>query len=242
MPRAERLTQDMPRHRKRNLLPATWASRLQWYGLPLLGVIITILATLRFSLLEPNPPANPDNVCEIFREHPVWYDYALDSRDRWGTPIATQLAFVYYESSFRSHARPPRLRVFGFIPWLRPTTAYGYAQALDPSWGEYLQANGDGLSVVRTNMKYALDFVGWYNHLTERETDIALHEPRKLYLAYHEGRTGYQLRSYLAKPEVVSLAGRVQDRAFRYDSQLKTCEQEFQCWRFYQFWPFCGDW
>ncbi|TGN40165.1 transglycosylase SLT domain-containing protein [Marinobacter confluentis] len=232
----------MSRPRRRQLLPATWASRLRWYGLPTLGLIITILVTLRFSLLEPDPPANPEDICEIFREHPVWYDYAKDSQDQWGTPIATQLAFVYYESSFRSHARPPRTQLLGFIPWLRPTTAYGYAQALDPAWGEYLQANGGGVSVVRTNMKYALDFVGWYNHLTRKETDITLNQPRELYLAYHEGRAGYRRQTYLAKPAVVSLSERVQNRAFRYDNQLQSCEQEFQCWRFYQFWPFCGDW
>ena len=78
-------------------------------------------------------------------------------------------------------------------------------------------------------MKYALDFVGWYNHLTQREVDIPLTSPEKLYLAYHEGRTGYQRQSYLAKPKVRSLATRVQNRAFRYDRQLQTCEEEFQC-------------
>lgn len=227
--------------KRRNRLKI-WKSRLRWYGLPSLGLAIAIVATLRFSLLEPDPPANTENVCEIFREHPVWYDYASRSKERWGTPIATQLAFVYYESSFRSHARPPRSQLLGFIPWTRPTSAYGYAQALDPAWGEYLEANGDGLSVVRTNMKHALDFVGWYNHLTNRDVGIPLTSPEKLYLAYHEGRTGYQRQSYLAKPAVMSLAERVQTRAFRYHRQLQTCEEEFQCWRFYQFWPFCGDW
>lgn len=232
----------MVKQRKRHWLSATWASRLTWVVLPAVGVIITILITIRFSLLEPDPPADPDNICSVFREHPVWYDYAKDAQQKWGTPIATQLAFVYYESSFRSHARPPRKVLLGFIPWLRPTTAYGYAQALDPAWGEYLEANGDGLAVVRTNMKYALDFVGWYNHLTRQEVGVPLNQPRNLYLAYHEGRTGYQRKSYRQKPDIVKLADRVQTRAFRYDNQLKTCEQEFQCWRFYQFWPFCGDW
>ena len=126
----------------------------------MLGLLMGLWATLRFSLLAPDPPANPENICEIFREHPVWYDYANDSRQRWGTPIATQLAFVYYESSFRSHARPPRTLLWGFIPWTRPTTAYGYAQALDPAWREYLQANGEGWFTVRTDMEHALDFVG----------------------------------------------------------------------------------
>lgn len=220
----------------------TWPSRLRWYGLPTLGLLMAVFATLRFSLLEPDPPANSEDVCEIFREHPVWYDYARESAERWGTPIATQLAFVYYESSFRSHARPPRTKLLGVIPWVRPTSAYGYAQALDPAWGEYLEANGGGLFTVRTNMKYALDFVGWYNHLTHKEVGIPLTHPRQLYLAYHEGRTGYRRQSYLEKPKIMALAERVQTRAYRYDHQLASCEQEFQCWRFYQFWPFCGDW
>lgn len=217
-----------------------WKARLKWYGLPVLGLVIATWATLRFSLLEPDPPLQQENVCEIFREQPVWYDYAKESQRKWGTPIATQMAFVYYESSFRSHARPPRTTLWGVIPWTRPTSAYGYAQALDPAWGEYLEANGDGPFVVRTHMAHALDFVGWYNHLTNRQLGIPLHSPRKLYLAYHEGRAGYARRSYNAKPQVVALAQRVQNRAFRYDNQLQTCEQEFQCWRWYQFWPFCG--
>lgn len=216
-----------------------WRSRISWYGLPLLGLVIGAWATLRFSLLAPEPPANPENICEIFREHTVWYDYARASEEKWGTPIATQLAFVYYESSFRSHARPPRTRLWGLIPWKRPTTAYGYAQALDPAWGEYLVANDASWRTVRTDMQYALDFVGWYNHLSNRQLGIPFSSPRQLYLAYHEGRGGYARRSYEQKPAIQSLAQRVQNRAFRYDNQLKQCEAEFQCWRWYQFWPFC---
>ena len=226
--------------KSRQLTLETWKSRARWYGLPMLGLLMGLWATLRFSLLAPDPPANPENICEIFREHPVWYDYANDSRQRWGTPIATQLAFVYYESSFRSHARPPRTLLWGFIPWTRPTTAYGYAQALDPAWREYLQANGEGWFTVRTDMEHALDFVGWYNQLSHRQLGIPFSAPRKLYLAYHEGRGGYARRSFEEKPDVMDLAARVQTRAFRYDNQLKTCGQEFQCWRWYQFWPFCG--
>lgn len=217
-----------------------WTSRARWYGLPVLGLLMGSWATLRFSLLAPDPPANPENLCEIFREHTVWYDYASESEQRWGTPIATQMAFVYYESSFRSHARPPRTLLWGFIPWTRPTTAYGYAQALDPAWQEYLQANGEDWFTVRTDMEYALDFVGWYNYLSHQQLGIAFTAPRNLYLAYHEGRGGYARGSYQQKPDVTDLASRVQTRAFRYDNQLKTCEQEFQCWRWYQFWPFCG--
>ena len=93
--------------RRRRTAIEIWRSRARWYGLPALGLLMATWATLRFSLLAPAPPANPEDLCEIFREHPAWYDYARKSEQRWGTPIATQMAFVYYESSFRSHARPP---------------------------------------------------------------------------------------------------------------------------------------
>lgn len=217
-----------------------WRTRAAWYGLPLAGLLVGIWATLRFSLLAPDPPANPEDLCEIFREHPAWYDYARDSQQRWGTPIATQLAFVYYESSFRSHARPPRTRLWGLIPWVRPTTAFGYAQALDPAWGEYLAANQGDWLTVRSDMKHALDFVGWYNRLSHQQLGIPYTAPRELYLAYHEGRSGYARRSFDQKPQLTTLASRVRSRAFRYDHQLKRCEAEFQCWRWYQFWPFCS--
>ncbi|MBU2953850.1 lysozyme-like domain containing protein [Marinobacter sp. F3R08] len=226
--------------RRRRTAINVWRSRARWYGLPLLGLLMGTWATLRFSLLAPDPPANQENLCEIFREHPAWYDYASESEKRWGTPIATQMAFVYYESSFRSHARPPRTLLWGFIPWTRPTTAYGYAQALDPAWQEYLQANGDGWFTVRTDMAHALDFVGWYNQLSHRYLGISYSAPRQLYLAYHEGRGGYARKSFEQKPAVMNLASRVQTRAFRYDNQLNACEQEFQCWRWYQVWPLCS--
>ncbi|WP_336366151.1 transglycosylase SLT domain-containing protein [Marinobacter sp. C2H3] len=226
--------------RQRNQQRRRWRQRLQWTLLPALGVVVAVWATLRLSLLEPGPPANPDNLCEVFREHTAWYDAARQSQDRWGTPIATQMAFVYYESSFQSHARPPRSKLWGLIPWTRPSSAFGYVQALDPAWQEYVRAVDGGWLTVRSNMVYALDFVGWYNHLSHTRLGIPLTDPRRLYLAYHEGRGGYEAGSHAAKPAIRSLATRVRNRAFRYDNQLQQCEQEFQCWRWYQVWPFCS--
>ncbi|WP_291820072.1 lysozyme-like domain containing protein [Marinobacter sp.] len=210
-----------------------------WLILPLAGLVLSIATTLRLGLLEPEPPRQPDNICEIFREHPVWYDYAAQSQERWGLPIATQMAFVYYESSFRSHARPPREKLLGFIPWNRPSTAQGYSQALDPAWSEYLAEVNDGPFVVRTDMEYALDFIGWYNLLSHKQLGIALTNPRHLYLAYHEGRAGYRRKTWAQKPIIQSLAGKIEARAWRYDHQLRQCEAEFRCRHFYQFPPFC---
>lgn len=73
--------------------------------------------------LAPSPPQDQSNICEIFREQPSWYDYARESQEQWGTPIATQMSFIQQESSFRSHVRPDRKRYLGFIPGPRPSSA-----------------------------------------------------------------------------------------------------------------------
>ncbi|MFY0989513.1 lysozyme-like domain containing protein [Halomonas sp. C05BenzN] len=190
------------------------------------------------AMMAPSPPQQQTNICEIFREQPTWYDYARDSQERWGTPIATQMAFVQRESSFRSHVRPPRKRILGFIPGRRPSSARGYAQAQDPVWGEYKADAGSTLA-RRTHMKHATDFIGWYNARTHRQLGISLHNPEHLYLAYHEGAGGYRRGTYRSKPQVMRAARQVSTQASRYHAQLAACEAEFRCRRFYQVWPFC---
>lgn len=190
------------------------------------------------AMLAPSPPQDQGNICEVFREQPEWYDYARDSREQWGTPIATQMAFVQRESSFRSHVRPPRKRILWIFPGPRPSSARGYAQAQDPVWGEY-QDEAGSLFARRTHMKHATDFIGWYNARTHRQLGISLHNPEHLYLAYHEGAGGYRRGSYRNKPRVSQAARQVSDLASRYRSQLASCEAEFRCRRFYQVWPFC---
>ncbi|GHC23314.1 hypothetical protein SAMN05443545_102261 [Aidingimonas halophila] len=190
------------------------------------------------AMLAPSPPQNQSNICEIFREQPSWYDYARDSEEKWGTPIATQMAFIERESSFRSHVRPPRKRILWIIPGPRPSSAHGYAQAQDPVWGEYKDDAGS-LFARRTHMKHATDFIGWYNARSHRQAGISLNNPEHLYLAYHEGQGGYRRGSYHAKPQVMRAAREVRDQASRYRTQLASCEAEFRCRHFYQFWPFC---
>lgn len=221
------------RHRVgwKNRKTLSYTSR--WCLVGLVSVLVTGCSTL-----APSPPRDQSNLCQIFREQPRWYDYARSSAQSWGTPIATQMAFIQRESSFRSHVKPPRNRLLGFIPWRRPSSAYGYAQAQDPVWGEYRDAAGSPLA-RRTHMKHATDFVGWYNHRVNRNVGISLNNPEHLYLAYHEGPTGYRRGTWRGKPQVQRAAREVADRATRYQSQLNSCEAEFRCRRFYQFGPFC---
>jgi len=184
------------------------------------------------------PPETADNICAIFREHPSWYDHARASEQRWGTPIAVQMAFVRQESSFRHNARPPRDWLLGFIPWMRPSTAYGYAQAQNPVWGEYMDERG-GLLSRRTRMRDALDFIGWYNDRTHRRLGISRSNARHLYLAYHEGHTGYRRQRWQQNATLDRAANRVQATARRYAQQLPACEAELRCRHFWEFGPFC---
>ena len=202
-------------------------------------MLLLLLVTLAWLTgCAASQPQRADNICTILDDNPRWYDYARESEERWGTPMATQFAFVRQESSFRHDARPPRTRLLGFIPWRRPSTAYGYAQAQNPVWGEYLEAEGSFFA-RRTHMKHALDFIGWYNNNTHQRLGISKQNPRHLYLAYHEGHTGYRRRNWENNSTLLRAATRVERTAQNYAAQLQECEERFQCRRFWQFGPFC---
>lgn len=194
------------------------------------------LAFLVSGCVTPTP-RRQGNICEVFEQQPDWYDYARASEKRWGTPVHVQMAFVWKESSFQSHARPP-MRWFLFIPLGRASTALGYAQPLNPTWKDYKAERGSILS-SRTRMKDALDFIGWYNAKTRRELGISLHDAHRLYLAYHEGRGGYRRGTWKKKPKLRRAARRVAETARRYKAQLARCESRFRCDSWYQIWPFC---
>jgi hypothetical protein len=184
------------------------------------------------------PPPQQDNICRILDHNPRWYDHARDSERRWGTPIAVQMAFVQQESSFRARVRPQRNRFLGIFPGRRPSSARGYAQAQDPAWQDYQQATGQRRA-RRSNMADALDFIGWYNDVSHRRLGLAKNDAFHLYLAYHDGHTGYQRGGWRNNGQLRQIASRVDQRAQTYNRQLQTCESRFRCRRFWQIRPFC---
>lgn len=183
------------------------------------------------------PPQQQRDLCRLFAQNPDWYDYASDSQEQWGTPVNVLMAFVRHESSYRSDARPP-MRWLLFIPLGRASSARGYAQALDPVWGEYQTERG-GIFHSRGDMEDALDFIGWYNFKTWRELGISRYDAERLYLAYHEGRGGYRRGTWRNKAQLQRIAKRVAATARQYKRQLGYCESRFRCDSWYQVWPFC---
>ena len=184
------------------------------------AIMLPVLAALAAGCAS-TPPKRQGDVCGIFDQHPSWQRHARKSAERWGTPVHVLMAFVRHESSFRARAKPPRRKFLG-IPLGRPSSAKGYAQAQDPVWNEY-EAERGGLLRSRSDMKDALDFIGWYNHKTWRELKVSRSDARRLYLAYHEGRGGYRRGTWKSKPGVQRTAAKVAETARRYESQLRRC-------------------
>lgn len=169
------------------------------------------------------PPANVENICAIFEEKSNWYKAAKKSRDRWGTPIHVQMSIIRQESTFKFDARPPRKKLLGFIPWKRPSNAYGYAQALESTWAAYKRDTGRRFA-DRDDFKDAIDFVGWYTHQSQKLVGISKWDPYNQYLAYHEGQGGWKRNSFRNKRWLKDTARLVDYRAKEWGAQLDRCE------------------
>ena len=169
-----------------------------------------------------SPPRNIANVCEIFEDRRAWYRAATEAEARWQIPVAVNMAFIYQESSFRARAKPERSRILWVLPGPRPSSAYGYAQALDSTWAEYERTSGNRRA-SRSNFSDAIDFVAWYNANSRRMSDIGPSDARNLYFAYHEGNGGYQRGTYREKQWLIDAANNVQSNAVRFDMQLSSC-------------------
>lgn len=167
-------------------------------------------------------PRELDNACGIVSQHPDYLRAFRDTERRWGVPVAVQMAIIHQESKFIGNARTPHQYALGVIPVGRQSSAYGYAQALDGTWNEYLAAQGS-FRASRDNIRDATDFMGWYMNLTLRETGIPLNDAERQYLAYHEGRQGYLRGSYRQKAWLMRVAANVGQRAVMYHTQLVNC-------------------
>ena len=183
------------------------------------------------------PPRSISNVCEIFRENPKWYRSARRSYERWDVPVPVLMAIIHQESRFRADARPPRRSCLWIFPGPRPSSAYGYTQAGNETWKEYRNSTGN-TGADRDNFEDAVDFVGWYCHLSYLRCSISKNDAYHLYLAYHEGHGGFSRKTYRKKAWLVQVARKVESTAQAYKGQLASCEREFQRRGCCLLWPF----
>ncbi|MBK5934690.1 hypothetical protein C8N32_103177 [Rhodovulum imhoffii] len=173
---------------------------------------------------DRTPPRDLDNACSIVKQRPNYLRAMKRTERRWGVPVNVQMAIIHQESKFDGDARTPLRYVLGVIPMGRQSSAYGYAQALDGTWDEYLRATRNR-GAKRHDIRDATDFMGWYMTQTKKRTGVPLYDARRQYLAYHEGQSGYLNGTYRSKPWLMRVANRVQSRANTYGAQLRSCRR-----------------
>ena len=167
-------------------------------------------------------PRELDNACAITSERPAYLAAMRDVQRKWGVPVAVQMASIHQESKFIGDARTPHKYALGIIPIGRQSSAFGYSQALDGTWEEYLKETGKRRA-RRDDIRDATDFMGWYMHGTSQRLGISKSDAANQYLAYHEGRSGFASGSHQAKPWLLGVAANVGQRAEMYQIQLISC-------------------
>ncbi|PKA44374.1 hypothetical protein CWR43_08885 [Rhizobium sullae] len=172
-------------------------------------------------------PSQTRDICAVFDQRNGffgnWQREAERAQKKYGVPVPILMATMYVESGFQPNARPPRTKLFGFIPWTRPSTAYGYSQALDGTWDHYQSATGNW-AARRTNFADAIDFIGWYHYSNSQATGIQLNDAYSLYIAYYSGPAGYRRGDWRSNAQLQKTARRFANMAATYQQQLQGCD------------------
>jgi len=167
-------------------------------------------------------PQNTSDSCKIFDERYLWYKHSKKVEQKWGTPIHIQLAIIKMESDFDWLAKPPRQKLFKVIPFKRPSSSFGYSQAVKGTWEQYKNETGNKLA-TRARFKDSVDFIGWYTNKTKSILKISLNNPFDQYVAYHEGWGNY--KNYKKNKKVIGLAKKVERQSKLYKNQLSKCQK-----------------
>ena len=184
--------------------------------------VVVLLAAVTVAGCASGPPSTTEDLCKIFRERPHWYRAAQTAEKRWRVPTPVMMAVIHKESSYVATARPPRGRLLWIIPWKRSSSAYGFAQATDEAWSDYLRDTRNR-GADRDVFADAIDFVGWYLDRSHRHLDIALNDARALYLSYYAGLEGYRRGTWRNNDWLKDAAARVDSRSARFERQLERC-------------------
>jgi len=184
-----------------------------------INVLLKIL--IFFTLLSCSSiPKNTSDSCSIFSERYFWYKYTKNTEEKWGTPINLQLAIIKMESDFDWLAKPDRQKIFKVIPYKRPSSSFGYSQAVKGTWKQYKEETNNKLA-TRTRFKDSVDFIGWYTSKTKKLLKIPMKDSFRHYVAYHEGWGNY--KNYKNNKKVIKLAKKVEKQSNIYKKQLFNC-------------------
>ncbi len=169
-------------------------------------------------------PKYPQNACKIFGENYLWYKSAKKSSDTYGVPIHIILAFVNKESGFNRWAKPKRTKLFKIVPYKRPSSSFGYSQAVKKTWEMYKTESNNTLA-LRTRFKDSVMFIGWYINKTNKINKIPLNDSYRQYLNYYLGWGNYTKKAYKMDKRAILFAKNVKKQSSIYKSQLRECKK-----------------
>ena len=169
-------------------------------------------------------PKYPLNACKIFGENYLWYKSIKKSSETYGAPIYVILAFVNKESGFNRWAKPKRTKIFKVVPYKRPSSSFGYSQAVKKTWELYKTETNNPLA-LRTRFKDSVMFIGWYIRKTNKINNIPLNDSYRLYLNYYLGWGNYSKKIYKTDKKAIIFAKSVEKQSNIYKNQLRECQK-----------------
>ena len=169
-------------------------------------------------------PKNPLNACKIFGENYLWYKSIKKSSETYGAPIYVILAFVNKESGFNRWAKPKRTKIFKVVPYKRPSSSFGYSQAVKKTWELYKNETNRHLA-LRMLFKDSVMFIGWYIRKTNKINNIPLNDSYRLYLNYYLGWGNYSKKIYKTDKKAIIFAKSVEKQSNIYKNQLRECQK-----------------
>ena len=169
-------------------------------------------------------PKYPANACKIFGERYLWYKHAKKSSEVYNVPIHIILAFVNKESGFNRWAKPKRTKLFKVVPYKRPSSSFGYSQAVKKTWEMYKNETNNSLA-LRTRFKDSVMFIGWYINKTNKINKIPFNDSYRQYLNYYLGWGNYAKKAYETDKNAIIYAKIVEKQSNKYKNQLKECQK-----------------
>ena len=181
---------------------------------------LIFLITFIFITSCSSVPKYPQNACKVFGENYLWYKSIKKSSETYGAPIHIILAFVNKESGFNRWAKPKRTKLFKVVPYKRPSSSFGYSQAVKKTWELYKNETDRPLA-LRTRFKDSVMFIGWYIKKTNKINKISLNDPYRQYLNYYLGWGSYAKKVYKTDKKSIILAKSVEKQSKVYKNQFQ---------------------
>ena len=154
----------------------------------------------------------------------MWYKHVKNSSEKYDAPVHVILAFVNKESGFNRWAKPKRTKLFKIIPYKRPSSSFGYSQAINKTWDLY-KTETDNPLALRARFKDSVMFIGWYINKTNKINKIPFNDSYRQYLNYYLGWGNYAQKAYKTDKKAIIFAKSVKTQSNIYRKQLKSCKK-----------------